>query len=149
MKEEYKGYTIRHKEATQRDAAEFEASIGDSEYSNQSLAKVRKYIDNLEKKDFERTDVFVDGWRSDYNEAVVTSEVHSYYDLEVWVTYKEDKQRRKFDSRHVFLDNEENRKLIDSIKECDKEIVAFEERKNSLREQLEKYVATTERKRNA
>jgi len=146
VKEEYKGYTIRHKEATQRHAAEFEASIGDSEYSNQSLAKVRKYIDNLEKKGFERTDVFVDGWGNRYDKAVVTSEVHHYDDFEVWITFKANKRRQKFVSRQVFLDNKGNRKIINSIKECDKGMAAFEVKKELLREQLETYVNKTERK---
>ena len=144
MKEEYKGYTISYIEHL----GEFEAQIDESEYRNEALAKVKKYIDNLQKEDFERTDVFVDSYRSDYDEAVVTSEVHHYGDYEVWVTFKEDKRRQKCGARAVFIDNEENRNIIADILKCDKEIEDLTEKKGLLRATLEKYVAKMKTLRN-
>ena len=145
MKEKYKGYTITYQEHTE----EFVAEIGESQYRNRSLTKVKKYIDNLEKEDFERSDVFVDSWRSDYSEAVVTSEVHSYREFEVWITFKRDKKRLKVTGRHVFLDNDHNRAIINSIRVCDTQIAALNIDKDLLIKKLEMYVAKTKPKENS
>ena len=58
MKDTYKGYEITYIEHNET----FTAKIGQSSYDNKSLSVVKKYIDNLDKKDFKRVNVIVDNY---------------------------------------------------------------------------------------
>jgi len=114
MKETYKGYNIEYIE----DREIFRADIGDNDYENKSLSKVKKYIDNLEKKDFKRVDVIVENWGR-YEFGVVTSCVESEnyrgeIGIDCWVNLKEG-IRTKQDIKKVYLDNALNRTILTEI----------------------------------
>lgn len=114
MKEEYKGYTIEYSEY----GLMFVAKIGDSGYSNTDLIKVRKHIDNLEKKDFKRFDVFIrSGWHnSSWKVVTVTSLFMDCSVLSVWGVDK-DKSRSKYSFNELFEISEENLSKIKTMKE--------------------------------
>src|SRR5574340_254712 len=79
MKEEYKGYTIEYCEWNKY----FIAKIGDTDYSNSDLTKVKKRIDDLDKENFKRTQVlYRSGWKdSKFDALTVTSESFERDDL--------------------------------------------------------------------
>ena len=119
MEETYKDCIIKYRETTNT----FRAEIGDSSYSNPSLEKVKKYIDNLERKDFKRTNVILSTWGNDYTLGVVTSEVSK--SEEVWISYKDTdlgSSRRKQHINNVFLDSPQNRAILEQIAQKHKEI---------------------------
>lgn len=143
MEDTYKGYKIEYKEFNEK----FTASIGESYYANQSLAKVKKYIDNLEKKDFKRIDIIVCDYAGDFREAVITSipegqPTHTHADC--WISYKEKKRgyggsRQKTSISNCILDTEPNRKLTETIKERRKVIDEIKNQITQLENKLARY----------
>ena len=141
MEEVYKGYIIKYSETSNN----FRASIGDSDYLNPSLEKVKRYIDNLERKDFKRTDVIFSSWRSSgkYQSGTVTSEVQSSRESnEVWISYKDNYKRLtrvKQLASSVFLDNPHNRGIVNKIMQKREAIKTLQEEIQKHQEEFEEY----------
>ena len=135
MEEKYKSYNISYDEINEK----FAVSIGESSYTNSSLVGIKKYLDNLDKKDFKRVDVIYDDYQG-YREAVVTSipDKQLYHVRECWISFKDSDRgydsRRKVQIEKLILDTPDNRKIINSILEKEEHI---KETKQEIRE-LEK-----------
>ena len=119
MEEKYKSYNISYDEINEK----FVVSIGESSYTNSSLVGIKKYLDNLDKKDFKRVDVIYDDYQG-YREAVVTSipdkQLYGSDQFrECWISFKDSNRgydsRRKVAIEKLILDTSDNRKIIDSI----------------------------------
>jgi len=141
MQEIYKGYKIEYSDFKQT----FSAKIGDNSYANVNLEKVRKHIDDLEKKDFERVNVlFEKGWRGKgIEKGMVTSAFkEGKYTSSCWVSYEErpgKKTRTKEICTRVYLDNESNRQLFADIAAIRSEIAKLNEKEQTTRSLLERY----------
>ena len=139
MKETYKGYEIAYQEYNEA----FSASIGDGSYENESLIAVKKYIDNLDKKNFERVDVIAENWRNDYRPGIVTSCIKDKYGgADCWVSFKGKNgsgSRSKLDINRVYLDNESNKIIFDKIKAKQKNIENLNAEIKELKSGLENY----------
>ena len=121
MEEKYKSYNISYNEVNEK----FVVSIGESTYKNSSLIGVKKYLDNLDKKDFKRVDVIYDDYEN-YREAVVTSipdkQLYASDQFrDCWISFKDSDRGydscRKVAIERLILDTPDNRKIIDSILE--------------------------------
>jgi len=90
---------------------------GETVFENHSLAAVKLYIDKFEKEGFERYDCFAASWHGgnefEIREATVTSEPNSD---EVWLKFKDGKDRRKERKRNVIEMTEKNRETIEKLK---------------------------------
>lgn len=139
MEEQYKEYQIKYLE----DQQIFTVNIGNSNYQNSDLSSVKKYIDRLDKKDFNRVDVIVE----EYNEmadAIVTSypDGQSKTYQECWVSFKNKSRhqsRSKIHTKNVFLDNPNNREILTQMKEKEESIKEITDDIRDLREKLEIY----------
>lgn len=147
MEETYKGYKIEYSDFQEK----FTAYIGDSNYSNVSLAKVKKYIDDLEKKDFKRVDIIISDYNGRFRDAVITSipEDTPISRPECWISYKEKTRgyggsRQKTGIDNCILDIEANRKLIETIKEKRKIVAEVQSQIRELENQLIRYQLSTE-----
>ena len=110
MTDTYKGYAIEFRESSET----WCAIIGNSTYSNPSLAKVKKHIDNLDKKEFKRVDVYVGGWGYQdyaYQQGTVTS-----IDDEgkVWIV-KKNGDRSKVNADQIFELSSENKTRVEKM----------------------------------
>jgi len=141
MKETYKDHEITYNEGSHQ----FSVKIGESIYSNLFLEKVRKQIDNLDKKDFTRVDVIYPDYSDKMREAVVTSLVdddYNSYTPECWISFKGKKgynSRRKVPMKSCILDTESNRQFIIQIDSKKAAINRIEGEISELREKLETY----------
>lgn len=138
MKDTYKGYEITYLESNE----EFTARIGDSSYANRSLSAVKKYIDNLDKKDFKRVDVIIED-HSGYQFGVVTSCAKSTHygglpGIDCWISLKNGSRKKK-DIESVYLDNKKNREILELIKDKEEAIRVLQESRRNLRSSFEKY----------
>ena len=134
MKETYKGYNIEYLEHTEK----FHATIDQSSYDNQSLSVVKKYIDNLEKKDFKRVDIIINDY-GQYRFGTVTSCVKATYGngLDCWLSLGG--SRTKKDIESVYLDNENNRGILEKITEREEAIKVIKKTIRVLQSSFEKY----------
>jgi len=138
MKEIYKGYEIEYLEQI----GKFNAKIGQSSYDNESLSAVKKYIDNLEKKDFKRVDVIINDYTG-YEYGTITSCVKSRHyggheGIDCWISLKNG-SRKKMDIKSVYLDNEKNREILDDIIKKEQEIKGIKQEIKNLHLSFEKY----------
>jgi hypothetical protein len=136
MKEEYKGFTIEYIEHINV----FKAKIGESDYSNVNLQNVRDHIDDLDKKNYVRTSVIIEGgWRdNDYKEVTTTSEFQEGKDIYMWVT-DANRKRSKHRAKSVYKANYVNRsKITDMIIIKDK-ISQLKNQIDAIRDSLEIY----------
>lgn len=139
MEETYKGYPIRYDERL----GEFIVTIGDSSYKNSNLATMKKYIDRLDKKDFKRVAVIIEGYH-EMEDAVVTSypEGQSKTYQECWISYKDKRHyhsRTKININKVFLDNQGNREILAKVKEKKNVIEIIKKEVIELKDTLETY----------
>lgn len=138
MKDSYKGCNIIYLENIE----EFEAQIGESSYQNKSLSVVKKYIDNLEKKDFKRVDVIVNDYTG-YKYGTITSCVESNHygghkGIDCWISLKKG-SRKKMNIENVYLDNTENRAIIGKIIVKKEEVNDIQAKIQKLRSSFEGY----------
>jgi len=132
----YKGYTIYYSEINE----EFVAEIDDARYSNMSLKTVKKYIDNLEKKNFVRTDVYVlAGYGAiNFSKATVTSEIIEDGHM-CWIT-KENGRRSKELVSKLYLQTPENEALMEKVRALQKLSDGLMEKQDDYKAELEHYV---------
>jgi len=127
-KVKYKGYMIVFRESSET----WQVAIGDDTYENFSLVKVKKYIDNLNRKGFKRFDVFVSsGWGEfTFRKAQVTSvDEEGHY----WVVY-ESGSREKVHKTKVYEYSKENINTMELIKAVDKKVEELhKERENYIK----------------
>lgn len=144
MKEEYKGYTIEYCEWNKY----FIAKIGDTDYSNSDLTKVKKRIDDLDKENFKRTQVlYRSGWKdSKFDALTVTSESFERDDLFVW-TISQNKTRSKHSAKILFMDTLDNREKVAQIKELEEKIKVLEHAVGDVVESMEKYQPQTKKEK--
>ena len=136
MKETYKDCQIEYREQSEV----FTAKIGQSSYENKSLSAVKKYLDNLERKDFERVDVIIERWDK-YEYGTVTSCVEEIdYDRKIvcWISLKNGSRMKK-NIDYVYLDNKKNREILDSIIGKEQEIKDIKTEIGNLQSSFEKY----------
>lgn len=138
MEETYKGYKIEYSEIT----ITFTANIGESNYSNRSLEKVKKHIDNLERKDFKRTDIIFLSWcgSDNYRFGTVTSEIPE--GGQVWISYKDEyhgSTRTKQSIDYVFLDNPDNRAILAQITQKKEQIKILTKEIKDYHSEFERY----------
>jgi len=128
MEETYNGYLIKYDEFSLK----FRVRIGDSDYSNASLKTVRTRIDDLDKKDFKRFDVFVGAcFGGRFRAVTVTSVFWENGRMYAW-TVDKDKKRSKeiFDALYEVC--EENLNAIKAMQECEGRIAVIEAEKKKL-----------------
>jgi uncharacterized protein (UPF0335 family) len=117
MEEIYGKYEISYDEMNNR----FTARIGDSSYSNADLSKVRKHIDDLDKKDFVRMLVFTNQYSNGFDPKIVTSEFIEHGRKYCWITSPKTGRREKQGIQYLYADNPENVKIIEEIESLEKE----------------------------
>lgn len=116
-------------------------------YENVKLSAVKEYIDKEAKSSFERYSCFAMHYYGhndfDIDEATVTSAPN---DDEVWLSFKEGKDRRKERKRNVIEDTAKNRGVIEKLRVLHAEKVVIEKQMTDLKQSLtrlgEKRVAT-------
>jgi hypothetical protein len=110
---------------------------GESVYENVSLSSVKEYIDKYEKEGFKRYDCFAVSWHGgnefEIREATVTSEPNSD---EVWLKFKDGKDRRKERKRNVIENTAKNRVAIEKLRMLHAEKVVLEEQMTDLKRTL-------------
>jgi hypothetical protein len=136
MKEEYNGFTIEYSEWNEK----FVAKIGESEYSNSNLTKVRKHIDALDKKEFKRFTIISEGGRwsdGDWKTKTVTSIFGEGDRVYAWVVGS-DGRRSKEQLTSLFLDTPENRRSATTILELEKQSTSINKQIGSIKEKMER-----------
>ena len=134
----YKGYTLQFDE--QED--EWTVHIGNTSMSNKSLKSLKKRIDSIDKKDFERVPVWIMSYVGTFEEAEVTSEMeyNRGYDskIEIWVVTKKGK-RSKHEASDLLVVSPQNTNLIAEIAALDAQMKILHQKKSDLRMQFEHY----------
>lgn len=127
---EYKGFNIYYDEYDEQ----WELT-NPSGYQNQSLKKVKQYVDRLCKKDFKSFQVYCGGsWNNSWKLATVTSIDE---EGQFWLSLENSRQKSSPESCMKITEN--NNKLIEEITDLNNQITKLEESRNILKTKLEYY----------
>lgn len=99
-------------------------------YKGDSLSSVKKWIDNQEKKKFQRYEVLVKSWRG-ISLGTVTSEK----DDEVWIKY-ENNEREKKSKKAIIKKTNYRMELLNQLREIEKEVEIYNRNKEGEKKEL-------------
>jgi hypothetical protein len=139
MQEEYKGFIIKFSELN----FEFTVRIGDSDYKNKELEKVRKRIDDLDKKDFKRFDVIIKYHSYRTGEQWKTYTVTSVFFENGWHAWVVDDQKGRSKQRYenLYEATEENKNKIKLMADVQAKIDLLGQEKDGIEKTMTRQVA--------